>query len=81
MPAVTDTNTIVLVTGANSFVGTWIVGDFLKGGYSVRAAVRNEGKGKHLLDIYKSYGDKLRLVAVGDISEVCCFSKILGVLT
>ncbi|PBK74752.1 NAD(P)-binding protein [Armillaria solidipes] len=73
MPAVTDTNTIVLVTGANGFVGTWIVGDLLKGGYSVRAAVRNEGRGKHLLDIYKSYGDKLKLVAVGDISNSGAF--------
>ncbi|KAK0187889.1 D-lactaldehyde dehydrogenase [Armillaria mellea] len=64
-PQVTDTNSIVLVTGANGFVGTWIVGVLLKGGYSVRAA--------HLLDIYKSYGDKLKLVAIGDISESGAF--------
>ncbi|KAK0487355.1 D-lactaldehyde dehydrogenase [Armillaria novae-zelandiae] len=69
MPAVTDTNSIVLVTGANGFVGTWIVGGLLKGGYSVRATVRNEGRGNHLLDIYKSHGNKLKLVAVGDISQ------------
>ncbi|KAK0221934.1 D-lactaldehyde dehydrogenase [Armillaria fumosa] len=69
MPAVTDPNSIVLVTGANGFVGTWIVGHLLKGGYSVRAAVRNEGRGKHLLDIYKSYGDRVKPVAVGNIIE------------
>ncbi|KAK0464594.1 D-lactaldehyde dehydrogenase [Desarmillaria tabescens] len=69
MPAVTDINSTVLVTGANGFIGTWIVGHLLIGGYSVRAAVRNEGRGKHLLDIYKSYGDKLKLYAIGDISK------------
>ncbi|KAG7443070.1 D-lactaldehyde dehydrogenase [Guyanagaster necrorhizus] len=69
MPAVTDTNSTILVTGANGFIGTWIVGHLLKGGYSVRAAVRNEGRGKHLLDIYESYGARLKLFAVGDISK------------
>lgn len=72
MPAIiTASNTAtILVSGANGFLATWIVGDLLKKGYSVRAAVRTEHKGRHLLDLYKSYGDKLQLAIVGDIAKV-----------
>ncbi|KAI0344819.1 D-lactaldehyde dehydrogenase [Trametopsis cervina] len=67
MPAITDKGSNILVTGANGFIGTWIVGDLLERGYNVRAAVRSEDKGRHLLDIYKKYENKLKLIAVGDM--------------
>jgi uncharacterized protein YbjT (DUF2867 family) len=76
MPAITDTNSTVLVTGANGFLATWIVGDLLARGYSVHAAVRSEDKGQNLLKIYASYGHKLKLFAIGpDMSAVgTCFN-------
>ena len=70
MPALANTNKTVLVTGASGYIATWIVGDLLQKGYTVRAAVRTEVKGKHLLKLYKDYGDKLSIVAVGDIVNV-----------
>ncbi|KAH9896128.1 NAD-P-binding protein [Cubamyces lactineus] len=38
----------VLVTGANGFVGCWIVHRLLDGGYQVRAAVRSDDKARAL---------------------------------
>jgi nucleoside-diphosphate-sugar epimerase len=71
MPAITNSSATILVSGANSFIATWAVDILLKRGYSVRAAVRAEAKGKHLLETYKSYGHKLYLSIVGDIANVC----------
>ncbi|KAJ6581816.1 D-lactaldehyde dehydrogenase [Mycena capillaripes] len=69
MPAITDVpNVTILVSGANGFLATWIVGDLLKKGYSVRAAVRGEAKGKHLLNIYEEYGNKLEVFLVNDMN-------------
>ena len=72
MPAITSftSSTTVLVSGANGFVGTWIVDTLLKRGYKVRAAVRAEARGTHLLEKFKAYGDKLQLCVVGDIVKV-----------
>ncbi|KAI0700950.1 hypothetical protein BC835DRAFT_323400 [Cytidiella melzeri] len=67
MPAITDTNSTILVTGANGFLGTWIVDTLLARGYSVRAAVRTKDKGLHLATQYKSYGDKLQIFAIGNM--------------
>jgi uncharacterized protein YbjT (DUF2867 family) len=77
MPAITNSSAKILVSGASGFIAAWIVGNLLSKGYSVRAAVRNEAKGKHLLETYDLYADRLELVIVGDIVEVCrCYSKL-----
>lgn len=71
MPALTKRQpNKILVTGANGFVGTWIVRTALEYAYSVRAAVRSEKSGIHLLKTFEQYGDKLELCFVGDIAEV-----------
>ncbi|RDB23611.1 hypothetical protein Hypma_009300 [Hypsizygus marmoreus] len=75
MPALTSKHATVLVTGANGFIATWIVGYLLEQGYSVRAAVRIAKKGEHLLRTYASYGDKLKLVEVGDVSVDNAFDE------
>lgn len=69
MPALTTTDCTILVTGANGFLGTWIIALLLARGYSVRAAVRSPAKGQNLLDLYSSYGSKLRLCMVDDIAQ------------
>ena len=38
----------VLVTGANGFVGCWVVYQLLEAGYAVRAAVRTSDKARTL---------------------------------
>jgi len=72
MPALTAP-----ATGASGFIGTWIVGDLLKRGFSVRASVRSESKGKHLLGLFSSYADKLTLTIVPDMEAVCLHFTVL----
>ncbi|THU78801.1 NAD(P)-binding protein [Dendrothele bispora CBS 962.96] len=69
MPAIiSPDSSTVLVTGANGFIATWLIGDLLDKGYTVKAAVRSERKGKHLLEVYNKYKNesKLGLVVIGD---------------
>ncbi|KAJ3713716.1 hypothetical protein DFJ43DRAFT_1134922 [Lentinula guzmanii] len=74
MPAL-DTNTTILVSGANGFLATWIIDILLKRGYTVRAAVRTEAKGQHLMNQFKSYEErgKIELITVGDIVSETAF--------
>ena len=80
MPALTSiySSNTILVTGASGFIGTWIVDILLKRGYKVRAAVRAEAKGQHLLETFKNYGNKLELCVVGDIVKVCVLTQRKG---
>ncbi|KZT29948.1 D-lactaldehyde dehydrogenase [Neolentinus lepideus HHB14362 ss-1] len=75
MPALNNTNATVLVTGANGFVGAWIVKKLLEQGCSVRAAVRTESRGQHLLDTNNNYGGRLQIVAIGDIAKDGAFDE------
>jgi nucleoside-diphosphate-sugar epimerase len=70
MPALSGHPSLILVTGANGFVGMWIVRHLLEKDYSVRAAVRTKERGQHLLEIFKSHGNKLQLTIVGNMTEV-----------
>lgn len=73
-----DSSSVILVSGANGFLGTWIVRQLLEEGYSVRAAVRTMERGAYLKELFKSHGERLEIVAVGDLTEVsslCPFSS------
>ncbi|KAI1784436.1 hypothetical protein LXA43DRAFT_955084 [Ganoderma leucocontextum] len=48
MPALSASEK-VLVTGANGFIGLWLIRLLLDRGYSIRAAVRSADKGEVLL--------------------------------
>ncbi|KAL7650373.1 hypothetical protein ACMYSQ_012170 [Aspergillus niger] len=69
-----DSSSVILVSGANGFLGTWIVRQLLEEGYSVRAAVRTMERGAYLKELFKSHGERLEIVAVGDLTEVNAFS-------
>lgn len=60
----------VLVTGANGFLGSHVVEQFLRYGYKVRAAVRNPSKESWAVDLFgKLYGkENFELVAVPDFT-------------
>ncbi|KAH6903380.1 D-lactaldehyde dehydrogenase [Coprinopsis sp. MPI-PUGE-AT-0042] len=65
----------VLVTGANGFIAIWVVRRLLEKGYSVKGTVRSEGKSAYLRDYFKSYGNKLELVVVPDITQDGAFDE------
>ncbi|PPQ73615.1 hypothetical protein CVT26_010523 [Gymnopilus dilepis] len=69
MPAVEATGTRTLVTGANGYIAYWIIRYLLQQGYSVRAVVRSLAKGQHLKETYSSFGEKLDLFVVEDITK------------
>ncbi|KAJ7477408.1 D-lactaldehyde dehydrogenase [Mycena latifolia] len=73
MPAIASGK--VLVSGANGYIAAWVVRSLLEEGFSVRGAVRSEGKGAHLRDIFAQYGDKFELVIVPDITQEGAFDK------
>ena len=68
MPAVTSGK--ILVTGANGYIAIWIVQHLLERGFSVRGTVRSEQKAAHLRKVFASFGDKLEVVVVEDITKV-----------
>ncbi|CAL1707448.1 unnamed protein product [Somion occarium] len=73
MPAVTSGK--VLVTGANGYIAVWLVKDLLEKGFTVRGTVRSAAKGEHLKKTFASYGDKLELVVVDDITKTGAFDE------
>ena len=68
MPAVTSGK--VLVSGANGYVAVRVIEDLLNSGYSVRGTVRSGDKATYLRDHFASFGAKLELVIVKDITQV-----------
>ncbi|KAH7921679.1 NAD(P)-binding protein [Leucogyrophana mollusca] len=77
MPALQspDASRKVLVSGANGFIGIWVVRTLLEQGYSVRSAVRAEEKGQHLKKMFGGYGDKHEIVVVPDITKEGAFDE------
>ncbi|EIW85968.1 D-lactaldehyde dehydrogenase [Coniophora puteana RWD-64-598 SS2] len=67
----------ILVTGANGFVAVWVVRTLLERGYTVRGTVRSADKGEHLKKLFSSYGDKLELVVVEDITKEGAFDEVV----
>ncbi|KZT02608.1 NAD(P)-binding protein [Laetiporus sulphureus 93-53] len=65
----------VLVTGANGYIAMWVVRTLLQAGYSVRGTVRSEGKAKHLRQVFASYGNKLEILIVEDITRQGAFDE------
>ncbi|THH22527.1 hypothetical protein EUX98_g8165 [Antrodiella citrinella] len=65
----------VLVTGANGYIAFWVVKDLLEAGYEVRGTVRSQSKAKYIQDYFKSYGDKLEIVVVDDITKPGAFDE------
>lgn len=73
MPTISPLDKI-LVTGANGYIGLWVVRTILERGYSVRAAVRSEEKGEVVKKLFKEKlperAEHLEYVVVRDIMDV-----------
>lgn len=72
-----DSHLQVLVTGANGFLGSHIVDQFLAQRYKVRGTVRDLDKNKWLQEYFDNkYGSgKLELVKVQDFTTEHCFDE------
>ena len=70
---------LVLVTGANGFIGSHVVDQFLTAGYKVRGTVRSEGKAAWVKELFdKRYGPgKFELAIVPDMSKPGAFEEAM----
>ena len=76
MPSITSGK--VLVTGANGFIGMWVVKAHLEAGYAVKAVVRSQAKANHMHNVFKDHIDSLEVIAVADPSAVRPPANYLG---
>lgn len=74
MPAI-STPAKVLVSGSNGYIGAHVAHAFLEKGYAVRGTVRSAEKGKHLQELFKSYGNRFELAIVPDIAKDGAFDE------
>jgi uncharacterized protein YbjT (DUF2867 family) len=70
-----NSGALILVTGANGYIAVHLVRELLEKGYRVRGTVRAESKATHLRKTFASYGDKLELVIVDDITKEGAFDE------
>jgi nucleoside-diphosphate-sugar epimerase len=68
---------LVFITGATGYIGTHLIGDVLKAGHRVRAAVRSEEKGQAIKDLYPSFVDRIEFAVVSDMSQASAYDNAL----
>jgi nucleoside-diphosphate-sugar epimerase len=70
----------ILVTGANSFIGNWIVKYLVEKGYNVRGTVRSKEKESQVLEgIEKENHNKISFVYINDITTDSFDEAVQGV--
>lgn len=70
-------DSLVFITGASGYIGTHLIGDVLKAGHRVRAAVRSEEKGQAIKDLYPSSSDRIEFAVVPDMSQASAYQNAL----
>jgi len=70
--------TIVLVTGVSGFVGSHVVNELLREGYTVRGAVRSHNVAR-VNRSYQSFGDKFATVVIDDLITSDLLAAVKGV--
>lgn len=73
------TGSLVLVTGANGYIGSHIDDQLLKAGYRVRGTVRDLEKSAWVTELFDArHGKgKFELVKVADFTKNCCLDEAI----
>ncbi|KAI8576452.1 hypothetical protein K450DRAFT_256823 [Umbelopsis ramanniana AG] len=69
------TGELVLVTGANGFVGSHVCRELLNKGYRIRVAVRSESKANDVKKVNPQHKDRIESVIVPDITSSGAFDQ------
>ncbi|KZV66778.1 D-lactaldehyde dehydrogenase [Peniophora sp. CONT] len=72
MPSVSAPSN-ALVTGANGYLGAWLVRILIEHGYRVRGTVRTQSKGEILRESLGELGNKFEYIIVGDVLKEGAF--------
>ncbi|ATZ47881.1 hypothetical protein BCIN_03g01620 [Botrytis cinerea B05.10] len=67
----------ILLTGANGFVGSWVLDYLLRQGHSVRAVIRSESKAKQVSSDFSAYESHLDFGIVPDITAPGAFDEVV----
>ncbi|KAH9066859.1 NAD-P-binding protein [Lactarius vividus] len=70
--------TTILVTGASGFVGSHVISELLRGGYTVRGAVRSHNVTR-VNKSYESFGDKFSVTVIDDLITSDLSDAVKGV--
>ena len=61
----------VLVTGANGYLGAWLVDSLIEHGYKVQGTVRSSDKGEAIKKALGEAASSFEYVIVDDVLKVC----------
>ncbi|KJZ72452.1 hypothetical protein HIM_08121 [Hirsutella minnesotensis 3608] len=72
-------DSVVLVTGATGYIGSWIAHEFVKQGYRVRAAARNQEKATLLKSVLeKQYGsNRVEIALISDMTDPHAYDEAI----
>ncbi|KAF7874797.1 hypothetical protein EAF04_001971 [Stromatinia cepivora] len=67
----------ILLTGANGFIGSWVLDHLLKQGHSVRAILRSQSKAQQVSSDFPTYKSHLDFGIVPDITTPGAFDEVV----
>jgi nucleoside-diphosphate-sugar epimerase len=73
-----STNSRVLVTRVNGFIGAHVANQFLQAGYAVLGTSRKVAKAQRFKDVFSQYGeDKFQIVELADLEDEGAFDELV----